>query len=119
MCYEEAAKKGHSGAQYNLGVLHYLQKLVNSDAYKGMSLIRQAASQGLQEAQIALEILLENETKSRLASSNSLSIIDHRNSSLNLRQIKSEPHDFCCLVEEPENRPIDDHSRTVSFYLGC
>lgn len=45
-CYEEAAKKGHAAAQYNLGLMYFNGQLGTKDLPRAIELIRKSARQG-------------------------------------------------------------------------
>lgn len=125
-CYEEAARSGHAGAQYNLGLLHCYGKIESSDPTKALNFLRQAARQGLEQAWPALLILLQpsNYSIDRKSSTTSLSVLEDISEGLPLsssnrfHKAQSEPH---CLGG-CSNSVFKDLSlkrnHSVSFYIG-
>jgi TPR repeat protein len=57
--YEQAAAKGYTNAQYNLGALYYRGLGVPKDVARGIALIKQAAAGGSKEAADVLRALGE------------------------------------------------------------
>lgn len=132
--YEEAARKNHPAAQYNLGLLLYRRYLNNekskkSDLSDAFSHLRQAADHGLEEARSALTILtielanqdVENVTTilpARSAEKNfHCEVSKHE---LSIRKAFSEPHSFnCCHVnDKSEIINLEFKKGSVNFYFG-
>ncbi len=133
-CYEEAARKNHPAAQYNLGLLLYRRYLNNekskeSDLSDAFSHFRQAAYRGLEEARSALNMLtielanqdMENVTTILPARAEEKNLLcEVKKQGLSIRKAFSEPHSFnCCHVnDKSEIINFEFKKGSVNFCFG-
>ncbi|XP_032781569.2 uncharacterized protein LOC116919661 [Daphnia magna] len=130
--YEEAARKNHPAAQYNLRLLLYRRYLNDesskeNDITRAYDLLRQAAQQGLEEASAALiAISSEQETQNATNYSTTTRTIVGRNTLCNgmtsFRKALSEPHSFTSchrhLKDSVHTTEFEFKRDSISFYLG-
>ncbi|KAI9555836.1 hypothetical protein GHT06_018353 [Daphnia sinensis] len=130
--YEEAARKNHPAAQYNLGLLLYRRYLTDessneNDITRAYDLLRQASQQGLEEASAALIAIASEQEKQNAASyTTTTRTTDGRNTLCNgmasFRKASSEPHSFTSCHRQLNNSvdttEFEFRRDSISFYLG-